>query len=335
MTKAPLPELDFPPFRQRFPWIGSDLQTAGDFLFLPMAQIPSKRTQRMRFPMEDGTGDVLLGALDHPKNPAEDRPLVVILHGLTGSEDSRYVRRTAARMVGDGYPVLRLNLRGAGPSMGQCREQYHSGRTGDLRAVLEQLLAQESYRDFVLVGYSLGANILLKGLAEFGDALSVVAGCSISAPIDLAAAARRFMAPRNALYQHWLLKRMKYEFSRVPDGAVSDAMREAVRRARTVVDFDNAMTAPRNGYADAWAYYEANSALRRLADIRVPTLLIHGLDDPWIPGQTYQDFDWSSNPVLVPLLPAHGGHVGFHQSSGGSWADRCLELFLERVLSRP
>ena len=141
MTKAPPPKLDFPPFRQRFPWIGGDLQTAGDFLFLPMAQIPSKRTERMRFPMEDGTGDVLLGAMDHPEGPAADRPLVVILHGLTGSEDSRYVRRTAARLIADGYPVLRLNLRGAGPSMGQCREQYHSGRTRDVRAVLDQLLA--------------------------------------------------------------------------------------------------------------------------------------------------------------------------------------------------
>ena len=332
MTKAPPPKLDFPPFRQRFPWIGGDLQTAGDFLFLPMAQIPSKRTERMRFPMEDGTGDILLGALDHPEGPAADRPLVVIMHGLTGSEDSRYVRRTAARLIADGYPVLRLNLRGAGPYMGQCREQYHSGRTRDVRAVLDQLLASGPFTRFVLVGYSLGANILLKGIAEFGTALSIVAGCSISAPIDLAEAARRFTATRNTLYQHWLLKRMKLEFSQLPDDAVADAMRAAVRRARTVVDFDNAMTAPRNGYADALDYYQANSAIHFLGAIRVPTLLIHGLDDPWIPGQTYRDFDWASNPYLTALLPPRGGHVGFHQTSGGSWADRCLELFLASVV---
>jgi hypothetical protein len=331
MTKAPPPKIDFPPFRQRFPWIGGDLQTAGDFLFVPPEPIPAGWVERMRFPMEDGTGDVLLGALDHPAEAVPDRPLVVILHGLTGSEDSKYVRRTAARLIADGYPILRLNLRGSGPSMGLCREQYHSGRTQDIRAVLEHLRASGRFGSFVLVGYSLGANMLLKGLAEFGIELSVVAGCSISAPIDLAETARRFTATRNTLYQHWLLKRMKQEFARLPDGAVTQAMRDAVRSARTVVDFDNAMTAPRNGYPDAWAYYEANSAIRFLADIRVPTLLIHGLDDPWIPGRTYEAFNWSSNPFLTALLPPRGGHVGFHQSSGGSWADRCLEIFLERA----
>lgn len=332
----PPKDLVFPPFRQRFPWIGPDLQMSGDFLFIPPVENPASRTERLEFPMNDGTGDVLLGALDHPERPAPDAALAIVIHGLTGCEESKYVLRTAAGLLKRRHPVLRLNLRGAGPSVGKAREQYHSGRSQDLRRVLEALEAMGRFPGYLPVGFSLGGNLVLKALGEFGRDFPIVAGCAVSAPIDLALTAKRFLDPRNTLYHRWLIDRMKEEALKLPADAIPDAQREAVRKVRDIIAFDQVLTAPRNGYADAWEYYDRNAAMRFMPDIEVPTLVIHALDDPWIPGAIYRRFDWAANPWLVPLLPERGGHVGFHEArqptaNGASWADRCLGLFLDRL----
>ncbi len=87
--------------------------------------------------------------------------------------------------------------------------------------------------------------------------------------------------------------------------------------------------APRNGFANAAAYYAACHARQFLGAIRTPTLVIHAQDDPWIPAEAYLSFDWKDNPALVPLLPEGGGHVGFHgEGSTTPWYDRCLGEWL-------
>jgi hypothetical protein len=328
---APPKDLRFPPFRERFPWIGGDLQTSGDFLFIPSVTNRASRVERLEFPMNDGTDDVLLGALDHPHRPVTGAALAIVIHGLTGCEESKYVLRTSAGLLERGHPVLRLNLRGAGPSIGKARQQYHSGRSEDLRRVLEQLEATGRFQGYLPIGFSLGGNLVLKALGEFGRDFPIVAGCSVSAPIDLALTAKRFLDPRNTIYHRWLIERMKQEALQLPADAIPDAQREAVRNVRDIIAFDQALTAPRNGYVDAWEYYDRNAAERFMPDIEVPTLVIHALNDPWIPGAIYRRFDWSANPWLVPLLPERGGHVGFHEPGGGSWADRCLGLFLDAL----
>ena len=291
----------FPSFRERFPWIGGDLQTAGDFLFVPPVDIPSKTSERVSFPMEDGTGDVLQGLLEEPEEPRDPSLLVVVIHGLTGCEDSKYVRRSTAALVGAGYRVLRLSLRGAGPSLGLCKEQYHSGGSNDLRRIFDIILEQNLADRIAVMGYSLGGNLVLKGMAEYGSDYPIVAAIAVSAPIDLSVTARHFASPRNALYQHWLLKRMKAEASVLAD-QVSTEQIDRVLAATDVVAFDEAWTGPRNGYADAETYYADNASRPLLKDIRVPTLVIHGLNDPWIPAGMYEAYDWKANPWLTPLL---------------------------------
>jgi predicted alpha/beta-fold hydrolase len=113
---------------------------------------------------------------------------------------------------------------------------------------------------------------------------------------------------------------------------IDPAMAAAIPRLRTTVDFDDLVVAPPNGFAGAADYYDRCSAIRRMGEIRVPTLVVHALDDPWIPARAYTDFRWSANPALVPLLPRSGGHVGFHDRAG-SWHDCCLLRFLAGHLS--
>jgi len=109
-----------------------------------------------------------------------------------------------------------------------------------------------------------------------------------------------------------------------------------VRAARSIWEFDEKLVAPRNGYRDAAHYYAENNARRFLPDVRTPTLVVHALDDPWIPGGVYLDFPWSRNASLLPLLPRGGGHVGFHARDDRTpWHDRCIAAFLARLAGAP
>ena len=275
-----------------------------------------------------------MGLLQTPGS-ATDRPLAVLVHGLSGSQDSTYMAATARALLEEGYPVLRMNLRGAGPARPLCGLQYHAGRSEDLRDALEsESFPETSGRGLVLIGYSLGGNMLLKFLAEFGDGFPIVGACAISAPIDLEAASHRFLHPRNVLY-HWnLLRNMKRE-ALEDGGELTGAERRAIIGVKSILEFDDRFVAPRNGYSDAAAYYADNMARRFLANIPLPTLIIHARDDPWIPADPYTSYTWSDNPNLLPLLANGGGHVGFHgRSSAMPWHDRCLLQFFDALCPR-
>ncbi len=312
----------FPEFRPRLPWWGADLQTLRNLLRPPSPDLgPS---ERLLLPLADGTGDKLVCTLHRSHAPGA---LAVLVHGLGGSSESGYVLATAARLLSRGHPVLRVNLRGAGASRPHCKQQYHAGRSEDLRDALLALDPELREQGLLLVGYSLGGNMLLKLLGEHPEGLPIIGAASISAPIDLSVTARRMLAPRNRLYSLNLLRSLRAEA--LADGAeISDAERESVATVRSIREFDELFVAPRNGYAGAEDYYTANAARCFMGAIRVPTLVIHALDDPWVPGRLYTEYPWRENACLVPLLPSRGGHVGFHDaSSTTTWHDRCVERF--------
>ncbi|MBI3709722.1 MAG: alpha/beta fold hydrolase [Proteobacteria bacterium] len=278
--------------------------------------------------MGDGTGDVMSGELNMPAGTR--RRLVVLIHGLSGCADSLYIRASARHFAEEGFPVLRLNLRGAGPTRDRCRQLYHAGRSGDLRAAFAALakLEPEMMRTGIFAaGYSLGANLLIKYLAEQGADTPVAAAAAVSTPIDLKATSLRLMAPRNAVYQLYLLNGMRYG-ALGARAELTPTQREAVLGARSVYEFDDRVTAPRAGFKGAEEYYAASSTGARLAEIKVPTLVLHARDDPWIPVAAYDAIDWRRMPKLTPVLPDAGGHVGFHAADSRTpWHDRCVSRF--------
>jgi predicted alpha/beta-fold hydrolase len=319
--------LGLPPFVPRWPWIGADLQTLRNALAPPQLDLSGYRSERLMLPLGDDTGDTLSGLLQHPAGPPG--PLVVLIHGLSGSEDSAYMLASAAALLRGGYRVLRLNLRGAGPSRPFCRLQYHAGRSGDLRDALAALDAALLERGLLLVGYSLGGNMLLKFLAEHAADFPILAAAAISAPLDLAAASERISAARNRIYQRHLLHHMKIEALGLGAELTAEEQ-DRVRTARTIFEFDDRFVGPRNGYTGAPDYYANNSGARFLSAIRVPLLVIHAFDDPWIPSAAYKRVAWADHPSLLPLLPDGGGHVGFHgRGSAVPWHDRCVEIFFK------
>jgi uncharacterized protein len=322
----------FPLFRARAPWWGGDLQTMRNVLVGRRETLAAYPGSRMLLPMGDSSGDRLAAALNVPAEAASSRrPLAMLVHGLGGAEDSLYVLNTAAHLLRLGYPVLRLNLRGAGASRPTCRLQYHAGRTADFADALAALPPALAGAGVVAVGYSLGGNMLLKFLGERGCAAPLKAAITISAPLDLSAAAREIMRPRNALYERHLLRGMRQES--LGEGAeITAAERAAIIESRTVWEFDQRFVAPRNGFDGAEDYYARNASRQFLDGIAVPTLVIHALDDPWIPPAPYLAHDWRRNPALTLLLSPGGGHVGFQGSDHRiPWHDLCLAQFLASV----
>ena len=318
-----------PPFRPRFPWWGGDLQTLANRLRPLATTLAPHSSDRLKFPLPDGTGDTLLASLDQPAAPKPGTPLSVLIHGLTGAEDSHYILSMARLLLDRGWRVLRLNLRGAGPSRPLCGQHYYAGRSQDFRVLLSLVPAELARDGIVAVGYSLGGAMLLKYLGEEGDNTPLTAAATVCAPIDLAAACRHMMRPRNRLYHRYILDLMKREAT--GEGAlVSAAERAAILGARTVWEYDDRFIAPRYGFASAPDYYERCRPTRFMSGIRIPTLVLAALDDPWIPGALHRGYDWSSNPSLRPLLPAHGGHVGFHgRDSRQPWSDVVVARFFD------
>ncbi len=324
-----IPSLDLPPFRPRFPWWGGDLQTMANRLRGAAVDLAPHTSERLRFPLTDGTGDTLLATLHRPAVPRAGAMLVLLIHGLTGSEDSSYILSQARLLLDRGHRVLRLNLRGAGPSRALCGGHYYAGRSQDLRALLSLLPADLTHDGLAAVGYSLGGAMLLKYLGEEGASSPLKAAVSVCAPIDLAVTCRNMMRARNRLYHHHLLSQMKLEAT--GQGAMLSAVeRTAIGNSRTVWEYDDVFIAPHYGFGNAENYYESCKPLRFMADIRVLTLMLAAGDDPWIPAALYRGYDWAANKALVPLLPESGGHVGFHGvGSDQPWSDIVIARFLE------
>jgi len=228
------------------------------------------------------------------------------------------MRTSTVHLLRAGYPVLRLNLRGAGADASRTKEFYHAGRTQDLKRVIGALDGRLAAQGVVPIGFSLGGNMLLKYLAECGAMAPVLAAISISAPIDLAAAQQRIARARNRVYQRQMLEWLR-----------SERGVDLPPQLRTMIEFDEHVVAPANGFKNAQDYYRQCSAGSTLGAIRRPTLLIHAQDDPWIPADDYRAITPATHPSLIPLIPRSGGHVGFHASGlAMPWHEAVITRFL-------
>ncbi len=320
--------LVLPPFRARWPWVGGDLQTLHNTLMRPSPDFSPYSAERILLPMTDGSGDELWALVNRPIS-GMGKPTVVLVHGLTGCETSRNIMVSAAYHLAQGYPVVRLNLRGAGPSLGKCKGHYHAGRSADLRDAISALPASLKANKIFIVGVSLGGNVVLKFLSENEGLNDVLGAATVCAPIDLKAAQQRIMARRNAVY-HWHLLRYMKQDARQWVGEHADEVQRVLPSIKSVYAFDDLIVARHNGFDDAEDYYRRSSAKPLLDKIRIPTLLIHPRTDPWVPPGMYLDRPWPNGDILTLVMPPDGGHVGLHASDNQvPWHDRCIREFIK------
>ena len=296
-------------FEERAPWIGPDLQTLRNFL-LPQPRIETTSIS-IKLPMSDG--DILVASLNMSADPPK-RPLIILVHGLTGSENSVNIISAANYLVQKSWRVLRLNLRGAIPTRPLTKGHYHAGKTEDLREALNQLPSQVLNNGIILIGHSLGGNLVLKFLGEGLGDKNILGGVAISSPLILRDTCTQMMKPRNFFYHRHILNAMKEE-ALAPGAELSLSQIEVITSARSIYDFDHNFIAPLFGYQDADDYYVNNSSGRFLAGINKPTLIIHALNDPWIPQKAYLETQWDLYRTIQTKITKTGGHLGFHGKS--------------------
>ena len=322
----PFEHLVIPPFQSRAPWWGGDLQTMRNQLVARFKPLDGQ-TQRLEFPLPHADGDRMSGMLDTPPG-FQGGPLLLLIHGLTGCEDSAYVRETARYHLSAGRRVLRLNLRGAGPSRATCRGYYFAGCTEDIRAVVDGLPADIKADGIIPIGFSLGGNILLNVLALDWADHAFLAAATVCAPIRPAIAARRIMESRNWIYHRFLIQRMKLD-TLSPHASLTEVEREAIISSKSIFEFDDMFTAPHNGYLDADDYYARTSGAQFVADLETPTLLIHAENDPWIPIGPYRELTREHLHNARIVIAPSGGHVGFHvRGDEGTWHDMLINSFV-------
>jgi predicted alpha/beta-fold hydrolase len=75
-------------------------------------------------------------------------------------------------------------------------------------------------------------------------------------------------------------------------------------------EFDDAYTAPINGFKDVHDYYKKSSSKQYLKDIKTDTLIINALDDPFMSSDIIPTKKEISKHIRLEIYP-HGGHVGF------------------------
>lgn len=240
-------------------------------------------------------------------------PTAVIWHGMEGSSESVYMLAMALKAHAAGFNVIRVNLRNCGGSDHLTSTLYHGGLSEDLHAVVRELREKDRLNRIVLIGFSLGGNMVLKLAGEYGEQFprEVLAVAAVSPSIDLAASADEMDRRANWIYQQSFLnrlhKRIRMKQQRHPD--LYDLSN--LHLARSVREFDDMFTSRSHGFADANDYYYKASALRVVDRIRLPTLIIHAQDDPFIPFAPLASSQVSGNPNILLVAPKQGGHVAF------------------------
>ncbi len=258
-----------------------------------------------RFELPDGD----FVDLEHADLPTAMGPRAVVIHGLGGTAQSPYVRAMAAALLAAGWAVTLFQFRGAaGPN--RTARTYHSGDTGDLEKVLAVLRAKSSH--LVAIGFSLGGNVLLKHLGERGDATPLDAAVAVSVPFRLDVCARQLATGSSRMYGLYLLRALKARVRAMQPLIAPRIDFARAMRATNFYTFDDAVTAPLNGYASADDYYTRASSRGFIASIERPTLIVHALDDPFMtPAAVPTAADLA--PSVTLETHAHGGHVGFFE----------------------
>lgn len=267
-------------------------------------------------PLDDG--DVLHCVISTPPFWQPVQKTVVFVHGLGGSHMSGYMIRMSRKFYHKGYRVLRMNLRGTELDTSFIQRPYHGGLSRDVLQTIQKLKSQTPQSPILLIGFSLGGNIALKLIGELGESANGIIEKTIAVcpPIDLAQTTKMLLKPWNRFYNRYYVRGLQQLGGRWIGN----------RPIRSIIDFDNIVTAPQWGFRDAYDYYRQCSSCYILSEIRHPCHVIFAVDDPFV------DYRSALQPLLPPSVKIHlsakGGHMGFlgwaGKEHGYFWLDQHL-----------
>ena len=286
---------------------------------------------RKRLELEDGD------FIDLDFSSVNSNKVIIAIHGLEGSSYSTYIQSITTYANQKNYDVIAINLRGCSGEQNRLISSYHSGITHDLDAVIRHLEAAYTYDEINIIGYSLGGNISLKYAGEQGASISnkIASVVGISVPCDLKASAEKINTFSNKLYQKMFMQTLKKKaITKTEAFPNSFLSKEKIRAAKSFKDFDDAYTAPVHGFKNAEDYWKKCSCKQFIPSIKVPSILITALDDPFLKAPCYPFKEATASKNLFMEAPNYGGHVGFGTSlntRNNNWCeDRILSFITEQ-----
>jgi predicted alpha/beta-fold hydrolase len=316
------------------PWLSNGhLQTiVGNFLPRPTFRLPTVAETVEVDPADSSR--VLCQCHWQPEPVRATRLTAVLVHGLEGSSESRYMKGISDRAWAAGMNVVRMNMRNCGGSDALTPTLYHSGRSADVGAVVRHFGERFGLERVALVGYSMGGNLVLKHAGEWGTGAPLVAVATVCPAIDLAAGADALHEPANRIYErHFLrglMKRIRLKAALFPDHyQISD-----IGPIRSIREFDHKIVARYCGFRDADDYYYRAASARVIDRVSVPTLVLAASDDPFIRLFPETRVRVLANPCITFVESRHGGHCAFLSRptiDGVHWAEANIVRFLRAV----
>jgi uncharacterized protein len=316
-------------FRARCFLGGGHVQTIASFL-LPRRFRLSKPEERL-VEVEPGI-HVLCHC--HWQSERRNALTVILVHGLEGSSDSKYMLGIAERGTSAGMNVIRMNQRTCGGTDRLAPTLYHSGRSGDVVEVAKHFVERDRISRFALCGFSMGGNLVLKAAGEWSqNAPQEFAGVAAVCPsLDLAASADTLHAPMNRLYEQYFLWKLKTRMkakARCFPGRYDLSQMKGLKSLR---DFDDKITAFYCGFDGAADYYARAAAANVVDQISAPCLILHAHNDPFIRITPETREKITANPNITFIETTDGGHCAFiGDSESGYFAEKMVVEFLREV----
>ncbi|QGJ71823.1 Alpha/beta hydrolase [Planctomycetales bacterium 10988] len=314
----------FPEFRSHLLLPGPHLQTiAGSW-----GQGPVLPEIEKHF-LELSDGDQLILYDLCPPEWKPSRTSALLVHGLAGSHGSPYLKRICARLYQLGIRAWRLDLRGAGPGAEYATRPYHAGRSEDLWEAVRWITRRQPDSPLVVVGFSLGGNLLLKFLAEHSakELVPVRRAMAVSPPVDLSHSVQNLNRWPQRIYDRYFVRILLSQIRRNNKVPFPEGDLVWKNPPRTLQEIDARYTAPLAGFLDEWDYYSQSSAAQGLAKIEIPTWMVSADDDPVVPASIFAELSYSEQVHVT--LTRGGGHLGFLAANN---SDECFRWMDGRVV---
>ena len=317
-------------FAPRRGLVNGHLQTiVGNFLPRGAFDLPFD-TDIVEVDPADGSR-VLCHAHWHSGSDMHQRLTLVLVHGLEGSSDSRYIQGLTARAWAAGCNVVRMNMRNCNNSDALTPTLYHSALSGDVGAVVEHYTNRFGLERIGLVGYSMGGNLVLRLAGEWGVRPPIRAVATVCPAIDLAAGSDALHEPANRVYEWHFLRRLMRRFRHKARLFPAIYTTRGLGPVRSLREFDHKIVAPHSGFRDADDYYYRAASARVVDRIALPTLVLRALDDPFIRLTPETRSQILANPYISLIETPHGGHCAYlcqHPGDDIHWAESTLVRYL-------
>lgn len=268
-------------------------------------------------------GDSITYEVSTPSCWKAENPTVVMIHGLCGSHRSPYIVRVAKKFDKRGIRTIRMNLRGCGSGRGRAKKMYHVDSSQDVWHGLKKIKNEMPDSPLIVVGFSLGGNILLKMAGDWGKEVGYLVDkvIALNPPIDLKKSAEQLS--KYKLYERYF---MFYLCSEMIALHRNSKKFRSIPRSMSLLEFDELFIAPQSGYSTAQEYYQASSSARLIPDIWVDSHIFFARDDPIVDCSVIKQIPIPKNVKL--LITKKGGHLGYlgipRKGKSFRWIDDAL-----------